>query len=86
MHDRSENGQNVHFHSKREIKDGKEEARPAGGTAERAKGESHWTSGNPCVQNSTERGGGQETMSWFPAAAAIEEVRNDDFCHAGFET
>lgn len=41
----------------------KEEARPAGGTAERAKRESHRRGGNPCVQNSTERGGGQGAIS-----------------------
>lgn len=52
----------------------KEEARPAGRTAERAKRESHRTSGNPYAEHNTERGGGQETMSWFPAAAALEEA------------
>ena len=52
----------------------KEEARPAGRTAERPKPDSHRPSGNPYAQHNTERGGGQATMSRFPAAAALEEA------------
>lgn len=37
----------------------KKKARPAGGTAEQAKRESHWASGNPYQKSNTERGGGQ---------------------------
>lgn len=43
----------------------KKGARPAGGTAERAKGESHWTSGNPYRQNITGRSRGQGTSFHF---------------------
>ena len=37
----------------------KEEARPAGGTAEQAKRDSHQAGGNPYQKSTTERGGGQ---------------------------
>ena len=45
------------------MRDRKEKARPAGGTAEQAKRESHWASGNPCGNYTTAQGGGQGTIS-----------------------
>ena len=41
------------------MRDRKEKARPAGGTAEQAKRESHRRGGNPYQKSSTELGGGQ---------------------------
>ena len=43
--------------------DRKEKARPAGGTAEQAKRESHWASGNPYGNYTTTQSGGQGTIS-----------------------
>ncbi len=37
----------------------KEKARQDAATSKRAKGESHWASGNPYQKSNTERGGGQ---------------------------
>lgn len=41
------------------MRDKKEKARPAGGTAEQAKRESHRRGGNPYQKSNTELGGGQ---------------------------
>ena len=41
------------------MRDRKKNARPAGGTAEQAKRESHRRGGNPYQKSNTERGGGQ---------------------------
>ena len=43
--------------------DRKEKARPAGGTAEQAKRESHWASGNPYGNYTTTQSGGQGTIA-----------------------
>ena len=43
--------------------DRKEKARPAGGTAEQAKRESHWASGNPYGNYTTTQSGGQGAIS-----------------------
>ncbi len=45
------------------MRDKKEKARPAGGTAEQAKRESHWASGNPYGNYTTTQSGGQGTIS-----------------------
>ena len=45
------------------MRDRKEKARPAGGTAEQAKRESHWASGNPYGNYTTTQSGGQGTIS-----------------------
>lgn len=45
------------------MRDRKEKARPAGGTAEQAKRESHRTGGNPYGNYTTTQSGGQGTIS-----------------------
>lgn len=45
------------------MRDRKKKARPAGGTAEQAKRESHRRGGNPYQEFNTERSGGQGTIS-----------------------
>ena len=45
------------------MRDRKEEARRDAATSKRAKGESHWASGNPYGNHTSEQSGGQGTIS-----------------------
>ena len=58
--------------------DRKEKARPAGGTAEQAKRESHWASGNPYGNYTTTQSGGQGTISRLLMEGAGNGLRLQD--------
>lgn len=58
--------------------DRKEKARPAGGTAEQAKRESHWASGNPYGNYTTTQSGGQGTISRLLMAGSENGVHLQD--------
>lgn len=53
-------------------------ARPAGGTAEQAKRESHWASGNPYGNYTTTQSGGQGTISRLLMAGSENGVHLQD--------
>ena len=52
--------------------------RPAGGTAEQAKRESHWASGNPYGNYTTTQSGGQGTISRLLMAGSENGVHLQD--------
>ena len=60
------------------MRDRKEKARPAGGTAEQAKRESHWASGNPYGNYTTTQSGGQGTISRLLMAGSENGVHLQD--------
>ena len=60
------------------MRDRKKNARPAGGTAEQAKRESHWASGNPYGNYTTTQSGGQGTISRLLMAGSENGVHLQD--------